>query len=209
MGTTANILMIINNSLYLANCGDSLSVMFKNGEAIKLNREHKTTLQSEKERILKSGNEIINNRIAGKLNLTRAIGDLEFKKNYNLKYYEQSVISYPEITFIDNIYDIDFIIMACDGLWDCVDLGGRRNIINKKLLNFKKNNITDFNLSDIISHIFDTILSKTNNTPIGTDNMSCIIILFENGNNNLNKLIEINNNNDLNEENNNENIKNS
>ena len=39
--------------------------------------------------------------------------------------------------------------------------------------------------------------------------MSCIIILFENGNNNLNKLIEINNNNDLNEENNNENIKNS
>ena len=209
MGTTANILMIINNSLYLANCGDSLSVMFKNGEAIKLNREHKTTLESEKERILKSGNEIINNRIAGKLNLTRAIGDLEFKKNYNLKYYEQSVISYPEITFIDNIYDIDFIIMACDGLWDCVDPQKLCENIYKKLLNFKKNNITDFNLSDIISHIFDTILSKTNNTPIGTDNMSCIIILFENGNNNLNKLIEINNNNDLNEENNNENIKNS
>ena len=94
--------------------------------------------------------------------------------------------------------------MACDGLWDCVDPRKLCENIYKKLLNFKKNNITDFNLSDIISHIFDTILSKTNNTPIGTDNMSCIIILFENGNNNLNKLIEINNNNNdnLNEENN-------
>ena len=28
MGTTANIIMIINNTLYLANCGDSVSVMF-------------------------------------------------------------------------------------------------------------------------------------------------------------------------------------
>ena len=204
MGTTANILMIINNSLYLANCGDSLSVMFKNGEAIKLNREHKTSLQSEKERIIKSGNVITNKRIAGKLNLTRAIGDLEFKKNYNLKYYEQSVISYPEITFIDNIYDIDFIIMACDGLWDCVDPQKLCENIYQKLLNFKKNNITDFNLSDIIGHIFDTILSKSNNTPIGTDNMSCIIILFENGNNYLNKLIEINNNNDNNNKNQND-----
>ena len=94
MGTTANIIMIINNTLYLANCGDSVSVMFKNGQAIKLSQEHKTTLKSEYDRIVKSGGHILNNRIEGKLNLTRAIGDLAFKNNKNLKFYDQSFTYY-------------------------------------------------------------------------------------------------------------------
>jgi hypothetical protein len=74
MGTTANILLIRNNHLYLANVGDSLAVLYKNGQAIKLNQEHKTSLESEYMRINKSGARIINNRINGRLNLTRAIG---------------------------------------------------------------------------------------------------------------------------------------
>ena len=32
MGTTANIILIKNNTLYLANVGDSLSVMYKNNK---------------------------------------------------------------------------------------------------------------------------------------------------------------------------------
>lgn len=74
MGTTANILFIKNNYLYLGNVGDSMAVIFKNGEAIRLNQEHKVTLISESSRISKSGAKIINNRIEGRLNLTRAIG---------------------------------------------------------------------------------------------------------------------------------------
>ncbi len=74
MGTTANILFIKSNYLYLANVGDSMAVIFKNGEAIRLNQEHKVTLPSESSRISKSGAKIINNRIEGRLNLTRAIG---------------------------------------------------------------------------------------------------------------------------------------
>jgi hypothetical protein len=74
MGTTANILLIKNNYLYLANVGDSMSVIFKNGVATRLNQEHKTTLPSEFTRINKSGARIIHNRIEGRLNLTRAIG---------------------------------------------------------------------------------------------------------------------------------------
>lgn len=74
MGTTANILLIKNNYLYLANVGDSMAVIFKNGIATRLNQEHKTTLPSEYTRISKSGARIINNRIEGRLNLTRALG---------------------------------------------------------------------------------------------------------------------------------------
>jgi protein phosphatase 1G len=74
MGTTANLIYIENNNLYVANVGDSYSVMFKNGKAIKLNSEHKTCLDSENERILKAGFKVVNSRVDGKLNLTRAIG---------------------------------------------------------------------------------------------------------------------------------------
>ena len=186
MGTTANIIMIINNTLYLANCGDSVSVMFKNGQAIKLSQEHKTTLKSEYDRIVKSGGHILNNRIEGKLNLTRAIGDLAFKNNKHLKFYDQSVTSYPEINKIKNLEGIEFIIMGCDGLWDCVKPQKLCENISKKLK--QGDSINNFKLSDIIGDIFDQILSKTNNSknyffslflaPIGTDNMSCIIIEF-------------------------------
>ena len=187
MGTTANIIMIINNTLYLANCGDSVSVMFKNGQAIKLSQEHKTTLKSEYDRIVKSGGHILNNRIEttlkseydrivksgghilnnrieGKLNLTRAIGDLAFKNNKNLKFYDQSVTSYPEINKIKNLEGIEFIIMGCDGLWDCVKPQKLCESISKKLK--QGDSIADFKLSDIIGDIFDQILSKTNNSKI-------------------------------------------
>lgn len=157
MGTTANILLINNNNLYCANCGDSLSVLYRNGQAIKLNQEHKTTLKSEYERITKCGGHIINNRIEGKLNLTRAIGDLEFKESPNLKCYDQSVIASPEITKIKNIEGIEFIIMGCDGLWDCVEPQKLCETISRRI----KENVK---LSDIIGDIFDTILSKSNNS---------------------------------------------
>lgn len=74
MGSTANILFIKNNNLYIANAGDSMAVMFKNGEAVRLNQEHKPSLPSETTRISKSGAKVVNNRIEGRLNLTRAIG---------------------------------------------------------------------------------------------------------------------------------------
>jgi serine/threonine protein phosphatase PrpC len=74
IGTTANIILIRGNYLYLANVGDSLAVLYKDKKAIRLNQEHKTSLQSEYARINNSGARIINNRVEGKLNLTRAIG---------------------------------------------------------------------------------------------------------------------------------------
>ncbi len=84
MGTTANIVFIENSYLYVANVGDSYSVMFKDGKAIKLNSEHKTCILAEEERIKKAGFKVINSRVDGKLNLTRAIGK---KKQLNLLFF--------------------------------------------------------------------------------------------------------------------------
>ena len=173
MGTTANIMLIRSGVIYIANVGDSLSVMYKNRKAYNLNREHQTIIESEKERVLKSGASIVGYRINGMLNLTRAIGDLKFKSNYNLKRHEQSVISLPEITIIDNIDDIDFIIMGCDGVWDCVKRQLVCDFVDREI---REN--PNKNLSEILKVIFDKCVSPVWGVILGTDNMSCIIIQF-------------------------------
>jgi hypothetical protein len=48
--------------------------------------DHKPTMFSEKQRILKAGSHVnIEGRIDGNLNLSRAIGDLAYKKKPHLK----------------------------------------------------------------------------------------------------------------------------
>ena len=185
MGTTANIMLIRSGIIYIANVGDSLSVMYKNRKAYNLNREHQTIIESEKERVLKSGASIVGYRINGMLNLTRAIGDLKFKSNYNLKRHEQSVISLPEITKIDNIDDIDFIIMGCDGVWDCVKRQLVCDFVDREI---REN--PNKNLSEILKVIFDKCVSPVWGVILGTDNMSCIIIQFlHNGKNNAENIV--------------------
>ena len=185
MGTTANIMLIKNSVIYLANVGDSLSVMYKNRKAYNLNKEHQLIIPEEKERVLKSGATIVGYRINGMLNLTRAIGDLKFKSNPNLKRHEQSVIAVPEISKIEDIDDIDFIIMGCDGVWDCVKRQMVCEFVDKEI---REN--PDKNLSDILKVIFDRCVSPVWGVVLGTDNMSCIIIQFlKDKNNNANNII--------------------
>jgi protein phosphatase 1G len=188
MGTTVNIMLIKNGIIYIANVGDSLSVMYKNKKAYNLNREHQIIIESEKTRVLKSGATIVGYRINGMLNLTRAIGDLRFKSNKNLKRHEQSVISLPEITKIEDTEGIDFIIMGCDGVWDCV----KRQMVCEFVENEIKNN-PEKNLSEILKIIFDRCVSRVSGVILGTDNMSCIIIQFlhNESNENNNQKIKI------------------
>ena len=159
--------------------------MYKNRKAYNLNREHQRIIESEKERVFKSGDSIVGYRINGMLNLTRAIGDLKFKSNSNLKRHEQSVISLPEITKIDNIDDIDFIIMGCDGVWDCVKRQLICDFVDREI---REN--PNKNLSEILKVIFDKCVSPVWGVILGTDNMSCIIIQFlHNGKNNAENIV--------------------
>lgn len=46
-----------------------------------MSTDHKPDLENEKERVKNAGGFISDGRINGNLNLSRAIGDLEYKKN--------------------------------------------------------------------------------------------------------------------------------
>lgn len=167
MGTTANVMFFYDNFLVVANVGDSMAVLFTEGRAIELNTEHKPSTPGEEERVNRAGLHIYNNRVDGKLNLTRAIGDLQFK-NRKLRPHERAVTAYPEITTFELTNESEFVICACDGIWDCVEPQKLCEFVSKELKKDRK-------ISSIIADIEDMVLSKTNNSPIGTDNMTCII----------------------------------
>ena len=102
--------------------GDSRCVIRDNGEVIDLSNDHKPDVPSEKERILNSGHMVIKGRVDGSIAVCRAIGDWEFKdidKNESqASLFAVSPI--PEVIVHPISPGIDYLISACDGIWDCM-----------------------------------------------------------------------------------------
>ena len=69
--------MIDDTHYYCANSGDSRSVLCRgNGKIASLSEDHKPECEIERNRIQNAGGSIVNGRVNGGLNLTRALGDL-------------------------------------------------------------------------------------------------------------------------------------
>ena len=82
-GCTACSVLITPTDLYVANAGDSRAVLAKKVEGkvvgVELSVDHKPDLPEEKGRIEKAGGFVEDNRVKGVLNLSRSLGDLEYK----------------------------------------------------------------------------------------------------------------------------------
>jgi serine/threonine protein phosphatase PrpC len=84
-GCTANVCLITPNYVYVANAGDSRSICSINGKLEELSKDHKPEDAIEFERIKNAGGEVKLGRVNGNLNLSRALGDLNFKFDKTLK----------------------------------------------------------------------------------------------------------------------------
>ena len=177
-GCTACVLGIDENSkkLFFANAGDSRVVMCKNGKAFEKSEDHKPELEKEKTRIYKADGWISDGRVKGNLNLTRGFGDLEYKQNKKLKPEEQMITANPDIQIEYFTKDIDFVIIGCDGIWDCLKNQEACDFVSKKL----KDN-PNIKISKIIEEMMDSILAKDlyNESGVGCDNMTCIVVVFK------------------------------
>jgi protein phosphatase 1G len=109
-----------NKKIYCANAGDSRAVICKKGIAIPLSVDHKPDLDSEKNRIYKAEGWVTEGRVKGNLNLSRSLGDLEYKQYKKLPPAEQMITAFPEIMVENLTPDVSFMVIACDGIWDCM-----------------------------------------------------------------------------------------
>ncbi|XP_071742507.1 probable protein phosphatase 2C 60 [Rutidosis leptorrhynchoides] len=171
-GSTACVAVIRNNQLVVANSGDSRCVLSRKGQAYNLSKDHKPDLEIEKERILKAGGFIHCGRVNGTLNLTRAIGDMELKKDKSLPPEKQILTANPDIHTVELCEEDDFLVLACDGIWDCMS--------NQQLVDFVLDQLKiESKLSAVCEKVFDRCLAPSSGGE-GCDNMTMILVQFKN-----------------------------
>ena len=204
-GSCGLILLVVNNILYIGNVGDSRCLISqKNGKIQKdVTRDHKPNYPYEKERILLNGgkiyqtqtpinqnNDILNNntilmgphRVSpGNLSVSRTVGDAIAKLEI-LGGNKKVVISEPDIYVFDlSKDDVDYIFLACDGVYDqltsrdvfkCIEMIIEQN---KKFIKDDANK-TDLNITS--GKIVDFVL-KASMSRKSFDNVTCLFIAFK------------------------------
>ncbi|WPK23118.1 hypothetical protein PUMCH_000343 [Australozyma saopauloensis] len=198
-GSTAIVTTIVANKyVIVSNTGDSRSILsMKGGLPKNLSFDHKPSNMGERVRIENSGGYVINSRVNEILALSRAFGDYKFKLPWlqlaapgnnnsfleqNRKLVKNNLVALPpelyqvtvEPEFV--IYDIaalsnpEFVVLACDGIWDCYTNNQLILLIRKKLRDrWSLQHITEYILNDCIS-------MASSATGIGFDNMTLMII---------------------------------
>ena len=85
--------------------------------------------------------------------------------------------AFPDLKTVDRSSTDKFIILACDGIWDCLSNDEACDKVNKL---HKKINPDKMNLHKIVEKMFEQIIAPNTEDGIGTDNMTCILIYFNN-----------------------------
>ncbi|KAI0632105.1 PP2C-domain-containing protein [Trametes polyzona] len=169
--TAVAALVTKDGKIYVANAGDSRSVISVKGEAKPLSFDHKPQNEQEKSRIVAAGGYIEYGRVNGNLALARALGDFDYKKNASLRPEAQIITSDPEVIEHAITEDDEFVIIACDGIWDCLTSQQAVNVVRRLIANGRK-------LTEICEEICELCLAPdtTTGAGIGCDNMTIMIV---------------------------------
>lgn len=170
-GCTAVAALITDKKIYVANAGDSRAVLSVGGKSKALSYDHKPSNKSESVRIMEAGGYIQFSRVNGNLSLSRAIGDFEYKKNAELGPEKQIVTSNPDISERDITPEDEFIIIACDGIWDVLSSQKAISLVRRKIAERK-------DLGVICEEVMEQCCAKEaeGGGSLGRDNMTIVVV---------------------------------
>merc|ERR1712226_709588 len=139
-GSTAATIILIGRRLFAANVGDSRVVLCRaGGQCVELTSDHKPSRPDEAARVRAAGGFILHKRVMGELAITRAFGDKSFKLGIKAMLEEEAeelsgagpngtgeqrdlnaplVSAEPEIASMVLSHNDEFLLLACDGLFD-------------------------------------------------------------------------------------------
>lgn len=167
--TAVSLLITGEGKMICANAGDSRCVLCRGGKAHPLSTDHKPTLDSELKRIQKAGAFVTAGRVNGNLALSRAIGDFDFKQNKDIPAEDQAISAKPEIVVRQMRHDDDFLVLACDGIWDVMSNDDVVELVKRELASGNDD------LALVCEKTFDKCLAPS--APgLGCDNMTMMIV---------------------------------
>ncbi|GFE52633.1 phosphatase 2C domain-containing protein [Babesia ovis] len=194
-GSTSVVLVVLGGetpAILVANAGDSRAVLCRGGRAVALSHDHKPHLREEGERIRRAGGSVTNGRVDGNLNLSRSLGDLTFKQDFSLPPAEQRISAMPDVRICPLTTQDEFIVLACDGIWDCKSNQQVIDFVRSRLAEHEEamaessdgdnagkpsTDNSDF-LAKVCEELCDECLSNnpSESEGVGCDNMTVIIV---------------------------------
>ncbi|CAG9316685.1 unnamed protein product [Blepharisma stoltei] len=182
-GSCALISLVIGDTCYVANVGDSRAIMSGCGgqQAITITKDHKPSDPEEQVRVQKEGGKIYYHKNSpnivyrvspGGLSVSRTIGDLdakdsEFGGNPNV------IIAKPEIKSFKIKKDHDFMVLGCDGIFDVMNT--QEVVSTAWNSNFNSDELSP----NFCRNAVEGIVTQSMRRRSG-DNLTAIIIAFDN-----------------------------
>ncbi|PWZ43781.1 putative protein phosphatase 2C 42 [Zea mays] len=173
-GCTACVVLIRDNRIIVGNAGDSRCVLSRNNQAIDLSTDFKPNLPDERQRIEAAGHVVTFSergnvhRIDDGIAVSRSLGDLMYKDNNDLGPVQQAITAFPEVRTEEITQDDQFLIIACDGIWDC--------LTSQQAVDF----IRIYSFADVgLASICEALLAHCVAQPRGRDNMTVILVRFK------------------------------
>jgi len=171
-GTTATVVLVVDGVLYCANVGDSRCVLARKEKnrytALRCSRDHSFKDKQERERVIENGGDVEGNRVYTKghgINMTRALGDFDFKAPFN-QADEDWISAIPDIRSIKLTPELDFLVLASDGLWTAMD----DEQVVEKVAEMKESGMTAQEMTEKIVNSVSHVQ--------GSDNVTVIIVDF-------------------------------
>jgi len=169
-GSTAVVVHVIGSWICCANVGDSRALLCREGKVVQLSVDHKPDRADERDRIESAGGFIQGGRINHGLAISRSFGDLDCKRpSHDSK---PLVVATPELR-VENICPEDeFLLLACDGLFNVFD--------NQEVVDFARSHLAAMNPGeqDPNSTAKD-IVNEAINVRGSRDNVTVIIVLLK------------------------------
>ena len=179
-GSTACVVLLTKEKIYCANAGDSRAIMYSDGAAVALSKDHKPLNEDEKARIEAAGSFVLDGRVNHSLAVSRAFGDHNYKKE-GLEWDKTAVSCFPDITEFENTAAVTFVFLACDGVWDCLsnDQLAKRVMELDSELKMDEYGLIENSIS--LEKIMDEILAPDtkDRDGKGCDNMSAIVAFLK------------------------------
>ncbi|XP_048481383.1 probable protein phosphatase 2C T23F11.1 isoform X5 [Plutella xylostella] len=172
-GSTAVAVLVRGGAVYCANVGDSRAVACVAGRAESLSYDHKPNNPEELRRITAGGGWVQLNRVNGNLALSRALGDYVFKRNSRLSARDQVVTAYPDVQVRQLTDDWEFIVIACDGIWEVLS--------NEEVISFcRARLLSGWEPTAVCEALMQRCLAPNCATGgVGCDNMTVLIVCFQ------------------------------
>ena len=147
--------------LYTSNVGDLRIVLCRLGHPYRLSYDHKATDLNEIERIKNARGLVMKNRVNGVLAVSRSLGD---------SYMKDLVIGVPFTTATEITQNDEFMILACDGVWDVISDAAACKTVSQVL--HESNNNAQLAALRLCQQAID------NST---TDNVTVMVVRFHSG----------------------------